>query len=218
MTAEPKWRRRKTARPAEIVAAAQAVFAERGFAAARLDDIAARAGVSKGALYLYFETKTDLFGAVVREAVVPNIDGLRAAALAFDGPFDQLVALLFGRVAEALRTSGIGAVVKMVMAESGNFPDLARVWHDAVVSRALETVAAVIARAQARGEVREGDPRLFALQLISPVVVSMLWAEVFVPAGAAPVDVGALLRQHAATMVAGMRPDPAGAGKETIHG
>ena len=71
----PRWRRRKTARPAEIIEAALSVFAENGFAAARLDEIARRAGVSKGALYLYFETKEDLFRAVVRAAVAPNLEG-----------------------------------------------------------------------------------------------------------------------------------------------
>src|SRR5690242_19341319 len=74
----PKWRRRKEERPGEIIAAAMAVFAEKGFAAARLEDIARRAGVSKGALYLYFETKEDLFHAVVTEAVAPRFRGVIA--------------------------------------------------------------------------------------------------------------------------------------------
>ena len=70
-SASPKWRRRADARPAEIVQAAYEVFAEKGFAAARLDEVAKRAGVSKGALYLYFETKQDIFEAVVKDAVAP---------------------------------------------------------------------------------------------------------------------------------------------------
>ena len=69
---EPKWRRRKEARPGEIIDAALEVFAEKGFAAAKLDDIARRAGISKGALYLYFETKEDIFGAVARAAVASH--------------------------------------------------------------------------------------------------------------------------------------------------
>jgi AcrR family transcriptional regulator len=76
----PRWRRRKTARPAEIAEAALDVFADKGFAGARLDDIASRAGISKGALYLYFETKEDIFRAVVRGAMAPNFDAIRAAA------------------------------------------------------------------------------------------------------------------------------------------
>ncbi len=214
MTVEPKWRRRKTARPGEIVAAALAVFAEKGFAAARLDDIAARAGVSKGALYLYFETKTDLFRAVVREAVAPEMEGARQGLLAFDGPFPILVEALFARIAAVIGKGQVGAVAKMVIGESRNFPDLARVWHEAVVSRVLGAMVSVIERAQARGEVRAGDPRLFAIQLVSPVAVSALWAEVFVPVGAEPVAVEALLAQHARTMARGMAPDAS----EVSHG
>lgn len=207
MTTQPKWRRRKTARPAEIVAAAQAEFALKGFAAARLEDIAARAGISKGALYLYFETKTDLFAAVVRDAVAPNIEVMRQAAEGFPGPFEDLVTTLFDRLGAVIAQAGLGSVAKMVIGESRNFPDLAKVWHDTVAARAVETFTAVIAAAQARGEVRPGDPRLFAMGMISPVLMGALWREVFEPIGAAPVDIDALLRQHAATLLRGMRPD-----------
>ena len=95
----PKWRRRAEARPAEIVAAAYEVFAEKGFAAARLDDIAAAAGVSKGALYLYFETKQDIFEAVVRDAVGPNIDVIETMAAAHPGPLADLLRMVVPRIA-----------------------------------------------------------------------------------------------------------------------
>ena len=210
MTARPRWRRRSEARPAEIVAAALAVFADKGFAAARLEDIAARAGISKGALYLYFETKTDLFRAVVREAVAPNLDGARALAEAYPGRFEDLAGLLMGRLAGAIAEARLGAVAKMVIGESRNFPDLARVWHDAVAGPALAMVAALVARAQARGEVRPGDPRLYAVGLVGPVIMAALWGEVFEPAGGQPIDAAALLRQHADTVLRGMRPDQTG--------
>ena len=77
---QPKFRRRPEARPAEILAAALEVFAERGFQAARLEEVAKRAGVSKGALYLYFETKADLFRAVVTTAISPNLEHVKALA------------------------------------------------------------------------------------------------------------------------------------------
>jgi AcrR family transcriptional regulator len=206
---QPRWRRRSEARPAEIVAAALAVFADKGFAAARLEDIAAQAGISKGALYLYFETKTDLFRAVVRDAVAPNLAGLSAAAEGLPGPFEDLVRMLFGRLSAAIRTARLGAVAKMVVGESRNFPDLALVWHDAVVAPALGAVSLMIERAQARGEVRAGNPRLFAVGLAAPVLVSALWAEVFEPVGARPLDIDALLQQHADTVLRGMRPEAA---------
>lgn len=205
----PRWRRRKTARPGEIVAAALDVFAEKGFAAAKLDEIAARAGVSKGALYLYFETKEELFRAVVREAVAPNIAAVRAMAEAFPGPFSALAPLILGRMAMIAGEGKLPAVAKMVVGESRNFPDLARVWHDTVAAPAIETLTAVIARAQAKGEVAAGDPRLHALSLIGPMVMGFLWTEVFVPAGGAPIDLRALAAQHAWTALRGMLAEAA---------
>src|ERR1700754_5327459 len=95
---QPKFRRRKADRPAEIVAAALAVFAERGFAAARLEEIARRAGVSKGALYLYFETKEEIFRAVVDQAIAPNIEAIRAMVAAHPGPLADLLRLAARRI------------------------------------------------------------------------------------------------------------------------
>jgi AcrR family transcriptional regulator len=200
----PKWRRRKEARPAEIVEAALEVFAEKGFAAARLDDIAAAAGVSKGALYLYFETKQDLFRAVVRQAISPNLDAVEAAVMAADIPFDLLLRGFYARMTAILTTARVGAVAKMVIGESRNFPDLAKVWHDELVVRALGVLTGVIARAQARGEVRAGDPRQHAFTVIGPVLLGVLWNETFTPVGAQPIDLAALVSQHADTVLAGL--------------
>ena len=146
----PRWRRRKTARPGEIIAAALGVFAERGFAAARLDDIARRAGVSKGALYLYFETKEDLFRAVVRQAVAPNIEAIEAAVEAWPGDFAGLVRAFLVNVATMASTLPIGGVAKMIIGESRNFPELAKIWHDDLVARALRVFSAAIARTASR--------------------------------------------------------------------
>jgi len=200
----PKFRRRKTARPAEIVEAALDVFAERGFAAARLDDIARRAGVSKGALYLYFETKEDLFRAAVRTAVAPNIDAIKAVAEAFDGPFAQLVPMILARAAQILGASRLGSVVKMVVGESRNFPDLARIWHDDVVAVMLDLMTGIIARAQARGEVGPGNPRLHAFSLAGPMIMAVLYREVFGDAVTDAPDLSAMAKQHAETVLHGL--------------
>src|SRR4051812_12520824 len=115
---EPKFRRRKAERPGEIVAAALAVFAEKGFAAARLEEIAARAGVSKGALYLYFETKEDLFRAVVGQAIAPNMRMIRAMIAAHPGPFSELARAVPERIATLIETLPVGGVLKMVVGEA----------------------------------------------------------------------------------------------------
>ena len=201
---QPKFRRRKAERPAEIVQAALAVFAERGFAGARLDEIAARAGVSKGALYLYFETKEELFRAVVRQAIAPNVAVLRAMAAAHPGPLPDLLRGAASHIAGVVETTPLGGVVKMVIGEAGNFPELARVWHDELIAQALGAMTAAIEAAQARGEVRAGDARTFALQLIAPLLVMVIWRETFTPVGVEAWDLRAVMAQHVETLLTGM--------------
>jgi AcrR family transcriptional regulator len=205
----PKFRRRKADRPAEIVDAALQVFAEKGFAAARLEEIARRAGVSKGALYLYFETKEDLFRAVVSQAIAPNVAAVKAMAAAHPGPLPDLLRGVTAHVARVVQTTPLGGVLKMVVGEAGNFPEIARVWHDDLVSQVLAAVAAAIEAAQKRGEVKAGDARGYALQLVSPLLVAVLWRETFVPVGAKPFDLPALLAQHVETLLNGMLTDEA---------
>lgn len=202
---EPKFRRRKADRPGEIVGAAMAVFAERGFAAAKLDDIARRAGVSKGALYLYFETKEEIFRAVVDQAIAPNMQAIRVMIAAHSGPLADLLRLVGGRVAALIETLPVGGVIKMVIAEAGNFPELARVWHDDLVAHILGALSDAIAAGQARGDVRPGDPRVYALQIIAPMLVGLIWGETFVPVGARPFDLPAVARQHIETMIEGLK-------------
>jgi AcrR family transcriptional regulator len=204
-SAAPRWRRRKTARPGEIAAAALEVFAEKGFAAARLEDVAARAGISKAALYRYFATKTDLFRAVVAQAISPRLDPMRVLAATEDLPLEQALTMLLSIVAAAAEEAPVGGVAKMVIGESRNFPDLARVWHEQVVSKALALLTAIVERAQARGEAAPGDPRLHAFSIVGGMLIGILWTEVFVPVGGAPVDLKALAAQHARTVTRGLR-------------
>jgi AcrR family transcriptional regulator len=203
----PRWRRRKEERPRDIVAAALAIFAEKGFAGARLDEIAARAGVSKGTLYLYFDDKAALFRAVVREVVAPNIETLRAAMAAADLPFAQTLRAFLPRFARLVSELPVGAVAKMVIGESRNFPELAKVWHDDVVLKALGVLAGRIEQAQAHGEVRPGDPRTHAFSIIGPMLIGVIWRETFTPVGGAAIDLEAIARQHVETVLAGLLAD-----------
>src|SRR5688500_7279724 len=144
---EPKFRRRPADRPAEILSAALEVFAERGFQAARLEEVAKRAGVSKGALYLYFETKADLFKAVVTDAISPNIAHVKGLASA-PVPFEQAVRTGVGMLASKVVTDRrITGVVKLVIAESRNHPELATIWHETVVEPGVQLLSGLIAAA-----------------------------------------------------------------------
>jgi len=202
----PKFRRRPADRPAEILAAALDVFVARGFHAARLEEVARAAEVSKGALYLYFATKADLFRAVVKDAVLPNIERVKAA-ISMEVPFEQAarsaLTLLAGAVLTDRRITG---VVKLVIAESRSHPELAAIWHETVVEPALSLLSGLIAAAQARGEIRPGDPRNYAFGLAGPLLLTLIWRETFEPIGAEAIDVEALARQHLDTILRGMTP------------
>jgi AcrR family transcriptional regulator len=203
---QPKFRRRKADRPDEIVAAAFEVFGEKGFAAARLDDIAARAGVSKGAIYLYFATKEDIFQAVVEQGVAPNLHNLAALTAANPQTFPDLIRAFAKVMAQVTSTTPLGGILKMVIGEARNFPELARVWHDRLIFPALGALSAAIAAAQTRGEIRPGDPRQYAVSLIAPMLVGVIWRETFTPIGAEPFDLPALMEQHVETLLRGMVP------------
>jgi AcrR family transcriptional regulator len=201
----PKRRRRKTDRPAEIIAAALDVFADKGFAAAKLDDIARLAGISKGTLYLYFETKEEMFRAVVATTFAPDFEKMEAFASGFEGPVTQLFPIMLSSIAALAANSKIPAIAKMVIAESRNFPDLARIWHDDIVSRVLDTLTKLIARGQKRGELFAGDARLHAFSLVGPMVMALLFREVFANIAPNPPDLQTLALQHCKTIIHGLQ-------------
>lgn len=205
---QPKWQRRAEDRPREICAAALEVFAEKGFAAAKLDEIAKRAGVSKGTLYLYFTDKEQLFRAVVRNTVAPNVENLRAGLIQTGLPFADLVRLFLSHFVEMTQRVPVGAVAKMVISESRNFPELAKVWHDEVVQKGIGTLTALIEMGQAKGEVRSGDARLHAFTLMGPMLMGVIYRETLEPIGGQPLDLAALASQHAETVLAGLLAEP----------
>ncbi|HZZ89330.1 MAG TPA: TetR/AcrR family transcriptional regulator [Caulobacteraceae bacterium] len=204
----PRWRRRKTARPGEILEAALAVFAEQGFAAAKLEEIARRAGISKAALYLYFETKEDLFRAVAGGLVATNLGDVARGLEASEATFAELAPVLLGRAAAVLSQPAALGVLRMVLAESRNFPDLARIWRENAVEQILGLVAGLIARAQRSDEVIAGDPRLLAFSLMGPVVMGGFFHVVFGEDAPGAPDLAVLAQQHARTVLAGMIQQP----------
>lgn len=202
-TAPPRRERRKEERPAEIVAAALQVFADKGFGAAKITDVAQLAGVSKATVFVYFPTKEDLFRAVAQAVVTSNFERLRTTGTAPPMPLAAFVPLLLQHAA-ALGESRAGAIARMLIAESRAFPDLARVWHDEVVSVMLGILTATVAQAQARGEVRAGDPRLMAFSIFGPMMAGVIFREVFRAAEVDLPDLRALAVQHAQIVLAGL--------------
>jgi AcrR family transcriptional regulator len=200
----PRWRRRKEERPAEIIAAALESFAERGFAATRLDDIAARAGVTRGTLYLYFSSKEELFKAVVRQSIVPVIARGEEMVAQSQKPSAALLAEVLLMMPTAAASSPVSAIPKLVIAEARNFPDLAQFYLKEVIRRGRRLLTAIIARGVERGEFRPMDMDHVFYCVVGPVLLSMLWKHSFEPFDGKRLDARALCRAHLDLLLHGM--------------
>lgn len=150
----PRWQRRPEARPDEILDAAQQVFGEVGFARTRLDEVARLAGVSKGTLYLYFDSKETLFREMVRASVVANLAEGEELVRTHQGSARDLLVLLTTRMYSRMRDAGVARISRVVQAELGNFPELARFYFDEVILRARHLVREVLELGVASGEFR----------------------------------------------------------------
>lgn len=177
----PRWERRKQSRPAELVAAALDLFVERGYAATRLDEVAARARVSKGTLYLYFDSKEDLFKAVVRERIVPLLEASRRALQQPEASSESLIRQFFREWWQTFGATDLAGIAKLVLAEAGNFPEVARFFHAEVIEPNNALFGALIRRGAERGEFRDIDPLAAAQLCLSPLVLKALWTRSFEP-------------------------------------
>jgi len=193
---EPRWTRRKHARPEEITAAALQVFVERGYAGSRLEDVAARAGVSKGTLYLYFANKEELFKAVVREGLVSPIAEMRGLVDQYEGSTLDLVRMMLVGWWDRIGASPIGGIPKLVIAESGNFPELARFYLAEVVEPAQAATVAIVKRGMARGEFREVNAEMVARLMAAPMLGLLMWRNALEPFSKTKVDPLAYLEAH----------------------
>ena len=198
--------RRKEARPGEIVAAALASFADRGYAATKLEDVAAAAGISKGTIYLYFPTKEDLFREVVRQAVLPNVAAAEADLATFPGSSADLLRMMAARFLRLLE-SDLTAVPKLVVAESGNFPAIARFYADAVLRRAFALIEGILTRGIERGEFRPMDVHATLPLFAGPFLLMALWKHSLGRHTDLTFDPRAVAEAHIETLLRGLAPD-----------
>jgi AcrR family transcriptional regulator len=169
----PRWRRRPEERPRQILDAALEVFGERGLAGARLDDIARRAGVSKGTIYLYFPNKEELFREVVRAVVVDRLRQAAADAGTQD-PVEELKRYLRAHW-DFVRSPQFQTIFKLVTGELHNFPDLAEFYGREVITPATQLLAGMIRRGIDRGDFRRVDPVLAARFMSSTAMTHSTW-------------------------------------------
>jgi AcrR family transcriptional regulator len=203
-SAQPRWRRRKDARPAEIIEAALACFAARGFAATRLDDIARRAGITRGTLYLYFPNKEELFKAVVRQAIGPVLARTATMIASSQAPSAEILRQVIRAIPDGVIQGAGSAIPKLVITEAANFPDLARFYLDEVVHPAKKQIGDLIRRGIARGEFREIDADQAVYCVIAPVLLAALWRHSLQPFDAEGLDYEALMRSHAELLLHGL--------------
>ncbi len=180
---KPRWERRKDARPHELLAAALDLFVQRGYAATRLDDVAACAGVSKGTLYLYFENKEELFKAVVREHLVSVLAEAETYIEQFTGTSTELLRSFILGWWERIGETKLSGITKLMMAESGNFPDVARFYHEEVISRSNALIIRMLERGIRHGEFRQIDTAHANLAIVAPVIMLMMWKHSFATCG-----------------------------------
>ncbi len=178
-TAAPRRQRRKHERPDEIVAAALALFSERGFSATRLEDVATRAGVAKGTLYLYFPSKEALLEAVVHRYVVPKLAQGEKLLQDYHGDTKSLLRELLGAWWADVDDSPESSVPKLMVAEAGNFPELTQFFVQAVVLRGRQLFRQIIRRGIERGELRNCNVDHVSRLLIAPIIYSAIWLKSF---------------------------------------
>jgi TetR/AcrR family transcriptional regulator len=174
-TQEPRWRRLPEERPKQILEAALAVFGERGLSNARLDDIAKRAGVSKGTIYLYFPNKEELFREVIRSTVVVQIEQAELDVANATGTATEALTFIMRGSFEFLRTPTFASIFRLVNAELFNFPDLAEFYANEVVERKQRLIIGILERGIESGEFRPIDPAISARVLTSMFLVHGLW-------------------------------------------
>ena len=177
--ASPKFQRRKDDRPAEITEAALAAFAEKGYAATRVDDVAKRAGVSKGLLYLYFKTKEELFKAVIRSFVAPKVQELSVIVDESDLSAEEFIRGPFLSMIKTIPDSPVRVIVRLMFSEGSKHPDLVEFYWENVVTHALEMMRKLIRRGVAAGEFRKSAVDDLPQLLVAPVIFSVVWNQVF---------------------------------------
>jgi AcrR family transcriptional regulator len=184
---------RREKRRAAILAAALEEFAARGFADTRLDDVARRARIAKGTIYLYFRDKETLFQDLVREMLSPLVGAIEAAPLR-DLPIRAVVEMIVDVFVNAIYGTRRKDVIRLIIAEGPRFPKLAEVYYREVIARVLPVLRARLALAVERGELRHDALARFPQLLVAPALVAIIWNGLF--GRFAPLDVAELMRAH----------------------
>ncbi len=170
-----RWKRRKEARPEEILDAALTLFTEKGFSSTRMIDVAKAAGISKGTLYLYFDSKETIFRDVVQQRITPQIDQVAELVDSFEGSQAELLKNMINAWWMGIACTPLSAIPKIMVSESGNFPELAEYFTKTVVTRSRDLFSKVISRGMISGEFELYEAETVARLVIAPLVQATIW-------------------------------------------
>ncbi|MEM7566423.1 MAG: TetR/AcrR family transcriptional regulator [Pseudomonadota bacterium] len=196
-------KRRKDARPSEILQAAMAEFAAHGFADTSLGAIAARAGIARATIYLYFDSKDALFDALVRERLTASLEEMGASLESYSGSTESLLAALLKRLHDDTGEAEMVALLRILVTEGRRFPALVRLHHDRITNVGLKLLQRIAERGVARGEFAADILDMDLRVLIAPAMMGLFWNMVFAPV--APIDREALFRSHLRILMDGLR-------------
>jgi TetR/AcrR family transcriptional regulator len=171
----PKRERRKEARPGELLDAALDLFVEKGFSATRADEVAARAGVSKGTLFLYFQSKEDLFKAVVRENIANKFPTWQEEFVNFEGSSADMLRYAMTSWWERIGKTRASGITKLVMSEAQNFPEIANFYQEEVIKPGNAMIHRILARGVQSGEFRDLDLEQAVHIIVAPMIFLMMW-------------------------------------------
>jgi AcrR family transcriptional regulator len=200
----PKFRRRAEARPDEVLDAALTLFIERGFAATRVEDIAAQAGLSKGAVYLYFPSKEAILEGLVKRAVLPVADSALGMLQNYVGDPRPVVTAALKMVAGRLADPKLIAIPRLLMREMINFPELAQMYRREVIDRVVPAIETLVRNGMRDGYFRPLDAELTLRSIIGPIIAHVMIAELFglTPKGGLEID--RLVDNHMAILFDGL--------------
>ena len=200
----PKFRRRAEARPDEVLDAALALFIEKGFAATRVEDIAGRAGLSKGAVYLYFPSKEAILEGLVKRAVLPIANNALGFLENYVGDPRLVIASVMKMVAGRLTDPKLVAIPRLLIREMIHFPEFAQMYRREVLDRVIPAVEKLIQNGIDEGYFRPVDPHLTIRSIIGPIALHMMLAEIFGITPPGGLEIGRLIDNHLTILFDGL--------------
>jgi len=202
----PRWRRRKDTRPAEILAAALEIFGERGYDATRLEDVGRRAGCTKGTVFLYYESKSELFKAAVREAMLPQLRETEKLVDEHRGGARELLESLLRMRWDHMERTRLSGLVRLLLTETGKYPELARFYNDEFIDKNQALLRRVIQKGVDSGEFRAVDVAQAARVVVSPLLFAAVWRHSFEQVTPVPVPLELYFETSIQIMLAGVAP------------